>query len=211
MTAPAIPFDATTAAAELHETKGPVADLARGVVPACFGRLRRQLADEVREAQTTAAVMSMHDDPGGEPFWDAGEAEIAEILRKVSELHRWAGSQECSPAVCECRADRVLRRLLTEARVPATLGYRRGQSDRRPVGLLVGNPYPEDGPVYPVRVSHRGSIDHMVRLHRGWRAQLQTDAGWESVYESPLYPLTPVEDYARDTEACARAIVDALR
>ncbi|MFF9786290.1 hypothetical protein [Streptomyces nigrescens] len=120
------------------------------------------------------------------------------------------------PEDCECRADRLLRRRLTEARLPEQSGY--SPTSHRPVCVMAGHPEPrDDGSVIYAVIDHRNNIGHAVQVHRGWRARLITRTNEQApadiwlVYESPGYPDAAVADYRADTHACADAVAVALR
>lgn len=205
---------AVEAAHGFQET-GPIGELAAGRLPACFARLRIRLGELLAESRGTEAALGMVDGPD-DVLMERGKQEMAEITRALSDLHAWAGAQPCAPEHCECRADRLLRRRLTEAGLPEQTGY--SPSSRRPVCVMAGYPEPrdDDSVVYAV-IDHRNSIDHAVQVHRGWRARLITRADEQAaadirlVYESPGYPDAAVADYRADTQACTDAVAMALR
>ncbi|WP_332756919.1 hypothetical protein [Streptomyces sp. MT206] len=196
------------AAALGFDKAGPLGDLAVGRVPDCFARLRLRIQALLRESQATEAMLHMEDGPA-DALMERGQHEMAEISRSLRDLGAWVDVQRCAPSVCDCRADRLLRHLLSEARVPQQTGV--SQKLKRPVCVLAGHydSYTPDTALY-VRIDHLNNIEHAVRLHRGWRARLVTPDGMQPVYESPGYPQTPVNDYYDDTQACVRAVADAL-
>lgn len=207
--------DQAVALARNFRETGPVGELAVQGPPSCFARLRLRLGELLAESQGTEAALGMVDGPD-DVLMDRGKEEMATITRELAGLHAWASEQPCAPEACECRADRLLRRRLTEARLPEQTGYL--PTSRRPVCVLAGYPEPrDDGSVVYAVIDHRNSIAHAVRVHRGWRARLvtrndeQAAADTQLVYESPGYPDTAVSDYRADTQACADAVRAALR
>ncbi|WP_329020785.1 hypothetical protein [Streptomyces sp. NBC_01601] len=194
---------------------GPVGELAAGQPPSCFARLRLRLGDLLAESRGTEAALGMVDGPD-DVLMERGKEEMAEITRELAALHAWAGEQQCAPESCECRADRLLRRRLTEAGLPEQTGY--SPASHRPVCVMAGYPDPrDDGSMVYVVIDHRNSIDHAVLVHRGWRARLVTRTGSQAAadgqlaYESSGYPHTAVVDYRADTRACVDAVRAALR
>ena len=204
---------AVEAARGFRET-GPVGELATGRLPSCFARLRLRLGELLAESRGTEAALGMVDGPD-DVLMDRGKEEMAEITRELADLHAWANEQPCAPESCECRADRLLRRRLTEAGLPEQTGC--SPASRRPFCIMAGDPDPRvDGSVVYVAIDHRNSIDHAVQVHRGWRARLVTRADERApadirpVYESPGYPDTAVDDYRTDTQACVDTVRAAL-
>ncbi|ATM24710.1 hypothetical protein SMD44_p10211 (plasmid) [Streptomyces alboflavus] len=192
---------------------GPLATLAAGTVPQCFGRLREYLADLRIGALTTMAQLSS-DDPD-DPSEALGRQEMDEILSEVAELRAWAAPQQCQATVCEGRADRLLRSLLSGQQIAVELSYRPTdrRPKRRPIALRAGYSAPAANGTRPpyALIDHRNSIDHAVQIHRGWRARLIIGEVATMVYASPGYPETPVSHYQDDTRACVAAVVPALQ
>ncbi|MFE3629415.1 hypothetical protein [Streptomyces goshikiensis] len=200
---------AVEAARFFDEPTGPLATLAGGTVPDCFARLRIRLADLRADALATFSALGLSDDPD-DPLEALGRREVSDISSRVAALQSWVELLHCRMSV----ADRLLRALLEDQRVPVQSGYR--PSDRRrqrPVALKAGYQSPSvNGARLPyVLIDHRGSISHAVRVHRGWRAQLLVAGTVTEVYTSPAYPMTPVQDHPQDTQACAYAVAAALQ
>jgi hypothetical protein len=200
--------EARDAASSLSEA-GPIAEFAAGSIPGCFARLRLALAGMRRESLATEAMLNMPDGPD-DALMERGKQEMAEITSAIGGLLAWTEDQLCRVEVCECRADRLLRRLLEEAHLPGQTGY--SASLGRNNCVIAGHfeADPDERTAY-VLIEHRNHIEHAVSAHRGWRARLVTATGATTVYESPGYPLTPVSLYYEDTPACVRAVADALR
>ncbi|MEV6403884.1 hypothetical protein AB0M58_13190 [Streptomyces bobili] len=201
------PDRAVELARSLGERKGPIADLAAGTMPACFGRLRIKLAALRKEAIATTAELSMGDDPD-DPLFTLGQQELDGILSAVTGLDAWVQTQQCVPNACECRADRLLRQLLTERGIPVQNGV--SAKAKRVTCLIAGDAAPGSLVGY-VMVEHRQSIDHQVQLHGGWRARTRSQDGQLTlVYQSPGYPTADLQTYRADTLACAEAVDAAL-
>jgi hypothetical protein len=205
------PDAAVEAARAFGEHTGPLATLAAGTVPQCVGRLRIRLADLRTDALATMAELNLSDE-ADDPLEELGTREVAEITTRVADLNAWVRAQQCQSAVCECRADRLLRSLLEDQLIPVRSGYRRNNR-RRPVALMAGYSPPAAGGTQPpyVLIDYRNNSAHAVRDHRGWRARLITGGTPTPVYTSPGYPETPVDRYHDDTRACASAVVAALQ
>ncbi|MFE0369512.1 hypothetical protein [Streptomyces tendae] len=187
---------------------GPIAEFAAGDTPGCFARLRLALAGMRRESLATEAVLNMPDGPD-DPLMERGKEEMAEITSAITTLLAWTEDQACQVESCDCRADRLLRRLLKEARVPEQTGY--SAELGRNSCVIAGHfePDPGERTAY-VLIEHRNHIDHPVRAHRGWRARLVTADGVTPLYEAPGYPTAPVSSYDEDTRACIRTVAAAL-
>lgn len=187
---------------------GPIAEFAGGGTPPCFARLRLALAGMRRESLATAAELDMADGPD-DPLMERGKEEVAEISSAIGALLAWVEEQLCQVEFCECRADRLLRRLLEEAQVPGQTGY--SPQLGRNSCIIAGrfDRAPDERTAY-VLIEHQNHIDHAVQAHRGWRARMVTAAGVASLYESPGYPMTPVSVYREDTLACVRVVTNAL-
>lgn len=206
---PVAPFDAAAAARALDHRVGPLSQLAGGELPRCFARLRLQLIQLEGEAQGTAAMLAMPDGPD-DALWERGRDEMSDIISSLRDLTAWVNAQTCVLAVCECRADRLLRHELRKAGVLAETG--RDVKSRRAVCVLAG--YLDGGAHaggHHVQVHYRTNIEHAVRVHGGWEARLVTDTGAESIYRSPGYPRTPLDVFPEDTLACVEAVTAALR
>lgn len=208
------PDAAMEAARAFGERTGPLATLAGGTVPQCFGRLRIRLADLRTDAIATVATLGLSDEPD-DPLERLGKRELSDITSRVAELKSWVKTQQCQASVCECRADRLLRALLEDQDVDVQSGYRPADRNRqrRPVALIAGyrsSTAKGERPPY-VLIDHRNNIAHAVRLHRGWRARLVKTGTVTQVYASPEYPETPVGLYHQDTRACAAAVAAALQ
>ncbi len=189
------------------ERSGPIADLAAGTLPACFGRLRIRLTALREEAVTTTAMLSMGDDPD-DPLFTLGMREVDEIRSMVTELDAWVQAQQCTLDACECRADRLLRQLLTERGIPAQNGV--SAKAKRVTCVIAGDAAPGSLTGY-VMVEHRQNIDHQVRAHGGWRARTRSQDGELTlVYQSPGYPTADLQTYRADTRACVEAVDAAL-
>ncbi|MFJ4702988.1 hypothetical protein ACIP5N_33040 [Streptomyces sp. NPDC088768] len=195
-------------AAKDMSAAGPIAEFAAGGPPPCFARLRLALADMRQESLAAMAELNMVDGPD-DPFMERGKDEVAAISSAIGALLTWAEEQLCQVESCECRADRLLRRLLEEADVPGQTGYSPQLGRNSSVIAGVFDREPGERSAY-VLIEHRNHIEHPVRAHRGWRARLVTAAGVASLYESPGYPMTPVSAYRDDTLACVRVVADAL-
>ncbi|MFI5748948.1 hypothetical protein ACIBBE_24140 [Streptomyces sp. NPDC051644] len=204
------PDSAVEAARTFGEHTGPLATLATGTVLQCFGQLRIRLADLRTDALAAMAVLNLSDGTD-DPLGESGRREMADITNCVADLKAWVQVQQCQAAVCECRADRLLRVLLEAQFVPVQSGYR-PTDRRRPVALMAGYSAPAgDGTQLPyVLIDYRNNSAHAVRDHRGWRARLITDGTSAPVYTSPDYPETPVGRYHDDTRTCAAAVVAVL-
>ncbi|MFE0062934.1 hypothetical protein [Streptomyces sp. NPDC059003] len=198
----------------LGERTGPLATLAAGTVPQCFGPLRIRL-DELRTNALAASTMLGHSDEPDDPLKELGRQEMTAIFSGVAKLKAWVATRQCRAAVCECRADRLLRSLLEDQLIGVQSGYRPADRSRqrRPVALMAGySTAAADGTRPPyVLVDFRNNIAHAVRDHCGWRARLITDGVATPVYTSPGYPETPVSHYYDDTQACAAAVAAALQ
>ncbi|MFJ9378907.1 hypothetical protein [Streptomyces sp. NPDC101455] len=205
------PAAAIDAALTFGEHTGPLTTLATGTIPQCFGRLRIRLADLRTDALATVAELSLSDDPD-DLLDQIARQEISDITNRVTDLKTWVLAQQCRTAVCECRADRLLRILLEDQLVPVQSGYR-PTDRRRPVALMAGYSAPAaDGTHLPYAlIDHRNNSAHAVRDHRGWRARLVIAGDRTPVYTSPGYPETPVDRYHDDTRACAAAVAAALQ
>lgn len=107
------PDRAVEAARFFGEHTGPLASLAAGTVPRCFGRLRIRLTDLRTDALATSAMLGLSDDPD-DPLEELGRQELAEITSHAADLNAWVQSRQCQADVCECRADRLLRALLED-------------------------------------------------------------------------------------------------
>lgn len=194
---------AIAAATDFGETAGPLASLARGDVPACFGRLGLRLATLLLEARATEAELNTPDGPD-DALWERGKSEMAEIVRAVSDLSAWVENQRCAVDTCECRADRLLRRMLRDRHIAEQPGY--SPQLQRVATLVIGH---TDSLPYAF-VHYRNHITHPVSQHGGWQARLVTSAGVTPLYESPGYPHTPLGLYYEDTRACLDAVTTAL-
>ncbi|WP_331746836.1 hypothetical protein OG923_34285 (plasmid) [Streptomyces halstedii] len=195
-------------AAKDMSAAGPIAEFAAAGTPPCFARLRLALADMRQESLATAAELNMVDGPD-DPFMERGKDEVAEISSAIGALLAWVEEQLCQVEFCECRADRLLRRLLEEAQVPGQTGF--SPQLGRNSCIIAGrfDREPGERTAY-VLIEHRNHIEHPVRAHRGWRARLVTAAGVAPLYESPGYPMTPVSAYREDTLACVGVVTNAL-
>ncbi|MEW1760573.1 hypothetical protein AB0393_29175 [Streptomyces cyaneofuscatus] len=200
--------EARTAASALSE-RGPIAAFATGAgAPGCFARLRLALSSMRQESLATEAMLNMTDGPD-DPYMERGKEEMAEITSAVGRLLAWAEEQPCQIEECDCRADRLLRRLLEDADVPAQTGHSTSLGRNNCVIAGRFEAEPDERTAY-VLIDHRNHIDHAVRMHRGWRARLVTAAGGTTVYTSPGYPNTPVSEFREDTGACVRAVAHIL-
>ncbi|MET9779140.1 hypothetical protein ABZ023_33665 [Streptomyces sp. NPDC006367] len=195
-------------AAKNMSAAGPIAEFAAGDTPLCFARLRLALAGLRKESLATAAELDMTDGPD-DPLMERGKEEVAKIASAVATLLTWAEEQLCQVEFCECRADRLLRRLLEEAQVPEQTGYS-PQLGRNSCIIAGSFDHKPDERTAYVLIEHQNHIEHAVQAHRGWRARLVTAAGVAPLYESPGYPKTPVSVYREDTLACVRVVTDAL-
>jgi hypothetical protein len=181
--------------------------LGTGKVPACFVHIRLQLHALLHECRATEALWDMADDDD-DPLTLIGQREMAPLKEALLALRTWAEEQQCVLEACDCRADRLLRRLFDNEGVPVQTGF--AGKPRRAVGVMAGDLEPADGTKTYVLVDYRTNIEHAVRVHGGWRARLVTDTGVTVVYESPGYPAARLSDYEEDTRACVRAVVSAL-
>jgi hypothetical protein len=181
--------------------------LGNGKVPACFVHIRLQLHALLHECRAAEALWDMADDDD-DPLTLIGQREMAPLKEALLALRTWAEAQQCVLEACDCRADRLLRRLLDTEGVPLQTGF--AGKPRRAVGVIAGDLEPAGGPKTYVLVDYRTNIEHAVRVHGGWRARLVTGASVTLVYESPGYPAAPLSDYEEDTRACVRAVVTAL-
>ncbi|MEV8335074.1 hypothetical protein [Streptomyces niveus] len=202
---------AIEAARAFGERTGPLATLATGTVPECFGRLRSRLADLRAVALSTMAELDRSDEPD-DPLDELGKREVADISNQVTNLRIWVMAQQCQVAVCGCRADRLLRELLEDHFIPVQLRYR-ADDRRRPVAVMAGYSAPAaDGTQPPyVLIDYRNNSAHAVRDHGGWRARLVAAGTPKLVYTSPGYPETPVSRFHDDTRACAAAVAAILQ
>ncbi|MFK0047996.1 hypothetical protein ACIQU4_28685 [Streptomyces sp. NPDC090741] len=197
---------AAAAARRLDHRVGPLAELAVGDLPACFARLRIQLGRLTGDAHSTYALLDMPDGPD-DALWERGKNEMIALAHGLGELHAWVSAQDCLLERCDCRADRLLRQLLREARVPECIGH--SPKLGRATSVIAGHFEPDLGGRY-VLVDYRNNIEHAVRFHGGWRARLVTDAGVYPLYTSHEYPHTPLGGFDRDTRACVDAVAAAL-
>lgn len=205
--APSTPERVIALAQSFGERRGPIADLAAGNPPACFARLRIELAELRTEAVTTVSALSMDDGPD-DPLIARGKQEVGEILSSVIGLDAWVQAQHCALDACECRADRLLRQLLDERGIPSQNGV--SAKAQRVTCLIAGEAAPGSLVGY-VMVEHCQSIDHQVRIHGGWRARTRSEDGeLILVYQSPGYPNTDLQTYRADTLACVEAVDIAL-
>jgi hypothetical protein len=195
--------DAIAAARDFGTTTGPIAALAGGEAPACFARLGIELSGLLIESRATEAALHEPDGPD-DALFERGKDEMAAIIRAVSDLNAWVDDQRCAVEMCECRADRLLRRLLRERRIPEQLGY--SPQLQRMTAVIAG--WSDEGAY--VLVDYRTNIQHAVSDHHGWRARLVTSAGVAPLYESPDYPNTARDLYYDDTRACVDAVAEAL-
>ncbi|MFI5748935.1 hypothetical protein ACIBBE_24075 [Streptomyces sp. NPDC051644] len=163
------PDRAVEAARFFGEHTGPLATLATGAVPRCFGRLRIRLTDLRTDALATSVMLGLSDNPD-DPLEELGRQELAEITSHAADLSAWVQTQRCQADVCECRADRLLRALLEDELIDVQSGYRPADQSR-PVSLMAGYSAPPskgERPPY-VLIDYRNNSAHAVRLHRGWR------------------------------------------
>jgi hypothetical protein len=182
-------------------------ELGAGKVPACFVHIRLQLHALLHECRATEALWDMADDDD-DPLTLIGQREMAPLKEALLALRTWAEAQQCVLEACDCRADRLLRRLLVNEGVPIQTGF--AGKPRRAVGVIAGDLEPADGTKTYVLVDYRTNIEHAVRVHGGWRARLVTGTGVTPVYEAPGYPAAPLSEYEEDTRACVRAVATAL-
>ncbi|MEO3976931.1 hypothetical protein [Streptomyces sp. CAU 1734] len=196
-------------AARILCTSGPIGELGAGPPLGCFAPLRLALGAIRQESLATEAILHMPDGPD-DPFMETGKREVAEITSAIGSLLNWADIQLCRVEVCECRADRLLRRLLEESMVPSQTGFSRtlGRNNCLIAGRFDARSAERSAYVL---IEHRNQIEHAVRGHRGWRARGVTGGVSTTVYESPAYPHTPVSVYREDTLACVGAVAGALR
>jgi hypothetical protein len=194
---------AIAAARDFGATTGPLAALASGEVPACFGRLGLELVRLLRQGRTTEAELHTPDGPDDDLF-ELGKTEMAEINGAITDLNAWTAGQRCAAATCECRADRFLRRLLRERHFPEEPGF--SPQLGRMACLVAGYAFESR---YAL-VHYRSHITHPVRLHGGWQARLRTSDGESVLYQSPGYPNAALDLYYDDTRACADAVTAAL-
>ncbi|WP_331753431.1 hypothetical protein OG440_40180 (plasmid) [Streptomyces sp. NBC_00637] len=181
--------------------------LGNGKVPACFVHIRLQLHALLHECRAAEALWDMADDDD-DPLTLIGQREMAPLKEALLALRTWAEAQQCVLEACDCRADRLLRRLLDTEGIPIQTGF--AGKPRRAVGVIAGDLEPAGGPKTYVLVDYRTNIEHAVRVHGGWRARLVTGTGVTLVYEAPGYPAARLSDYEEDTRACVRAVVTAL-
>ncbi|GLF99918.1 hypothetical protein [Streptomyces yaizuensis] len=195
---------AIAAARDFGTTTGPLSELAGGEAPACFGRLGLEVGRLLSESRGTEAALHEPDGPDDEVLFERGKTEMAEITLALVGLNAWVDEQRCVVSMCECRADRFLRRLLRERHIPEEPGFSRQLG--RPVAVMAGYAFDTDR----VLVHHRNRITHHVREHGGWMALLRTPGGESVVYQSPDYPATVLDLYYDDTGACVDAVAAAL-
>ncbi|MFI1765121.1 hypothetical protein ACH41H_24115 [Streptomyces sp. NPDC020800] len=142
-------------------------------------------------------------------LWERGKNEMIALAHDLDELHAWVSAQDCLLKRCDCRADRLLRQFLREARVPECIGH--SPKLGRATSVIAGHFEPDlSGRGRYVLVDYRNNVEHAVRFHGGWRARLITDAGVEPIYTSHDYPHTPLGDFASDTQDCVDAVAVAL-
>ncbi|MGW1290871.1 hypothetical protein ACWD4N_46830, partial [Streptomyces sp. NPDC002586] len=98
-------------AARSISASGALGGLGTGQIPSCFVHLRLQLHALLSECRATEALWDMID-VDDDPLTLIGRREMGPLKDALLALKAWTEAQQCVLGSCDCRADRLLRRLL---------------------------------------------------------------------------------------------------